>query len=153
MPCRQESQHDADHGHPDEGGGASAVPLEVAQPPVVTGPAERSLEDPALRQHAEAVLIAATHDLDDPAPSMSSLMSRALKFFSAHAARTWRTAPALESAVFGRARGRVLDSVLSRRSHIPAARAVLQCHRAWLYCPQDVIGGASSLRPEEADHD
>ena len=46
------------------------MPLEVArQSAVVADPAERPLDNPALWQHDEAMLIAAAHDLDAPPAS------------------------------------------------------------------------------------
>jgi len=45
------------------------VPLEIAgQASVAADPAERALDDPALRQHDEAMPVAAAHDLDLPGP-------------------------------------------------------------------------------------
>jgi hypothetical protein len=45
------------------------VSLEVAcQPAMVTDPADRALDDPALRQHREPMLVAAADDLQLPAP-------------------------------------------------------------------------------------
>jgi len=35
---------------------------------VATDPCDRALDDPALRQHDEAVSVAAAHDLDRPVP-------------------------------------------------------------------------------------
>lgn len=65
--CGQAPEHDADHGHADEGGGDAAMPLEVAgETAVATDPADGALDDPALRQHHEAVPVAAAHDLHLP---------------------------------------------------------------------------------------
>lgn len=59
--------HDADHGQSDEGCGAAHEPLEIAgQSSVVTDPADRALDDPAFREHDEAVLVAAPDDLHLP---------------------------------------------------------------------------------------
>lgn len=66
----QAAEHDADHGHADEGGSDAAVPLEVAdQTPIGADPSDGALDDPTLRQHDEAVPVAATHDLDFPCAS------------------------------------------------------------------------------------
>jgi len=52
----QASEHDADHGEPDEGRGASRVALEVAgEAPIAADPCQGSLDDPAFGQDDEAV--------------------------------------------------------------------------------------------------
>ena len=62
-------KHDADHGEADEGGGTAEVTLVVAwQPAMMPDPSERSVNDPPLRQHDEAMLVAASHDLQFPRP-------------------------------------------------------------------------------------
>jgi hypothetical protein len=53
-------QHDADHGHLNEGGSDAAVALEVAgETAVAADPADGALDDPALRQHDDPVDTAA----------------------------------------------------------------------------------------------
>jgi hypothetical protein len=54
MVCSgQATQHDADHGEPEEGGDGSGVTLEVAgQAAVAVDPGEGALDDPALGQDA-----------------------------------------------------------------------------------------------------
>ena len=48
------------------------MPLEVAgQTAVVADPAQRPFDDPALRQHDEAVLVAAADDLDPASSSVT----------------------------------------------------------------------------------
>ena len=63
----QASEHDADHCETDEGGGGSRVALEVAgEAPIVADPGERSLDDPALGQHDEAMQFIALDDRQLP---------------------------------------------------------------------------------------
>jgi hypothetical protein len=65
--CGQSAQHDADHGHADEGGGDAAMALEVpGQAAVPTDPANGALDVPALGQHDKAMPITAMHDLHFP---------------------------------------------------------------------------------------
>ena len=64
----QASEHDADHGETDEGGGGSRVALEVArEASVVADPSERAFDDPAFGQHDELVQFVAFDDFYDPA--------------------------------------------------------------------------------------
>ena len=68
MSWRHSAEHDADHGHPDEGFGDAAVALEIAgQAAVLADPAQRAFNNPSLRQHDKAMLVAAAHDLNGPA--------------------------------------------------------------------------------------
>jgi hypothetical protein len=63
----QASEHDADHGETDEGGGGSGVTLEVArQAAVVADPGEGALDDPALGQDDEAMQFVALDDFEPP---------------------------------------------------------------------------------------
>ena len=67
MSCGASSEHDADHGEPDEGCGDAGVALVVAaEAAVAADPAERALDDPALGQHDEAADISALDDLQVP---------------------------------------------------------------------------------------
>ena len=61
------AEHDADHGHLNEGGGDTAVPLEITdQPPVSADPSDGAFHDPTLWQQDEFVPVAAADDLDLP---------------------------------------------------------------------------------------
>ena len=63
----QASEHDADHGEADEGGGGSCVALEVAgEASIVADPRQGPLDDPTLGQDDEAVQLVALDDLDLP---------------------------------------------------------------------------------------
>jgi len=63
----QASEHDADHGEPDEGGDGSGIALEVArQAAVVADPGEGALDDPALGQDDEAMQLVALDDFQLP---------------------------------------------------------------------------------------
>lgn len=63
----QASEHDADHGETDEGGGGSRVALEVAsEASVAADPGERTLDDPALWENDESMRLVALDDLDLP---------------------------------------------------------------------------------------
>jgi len=63
----QASEHDADHGETDEGGGGARVALEVArQAAVVADPGEGALDDPALGQDDEPMQLVALDDFQLP---------------------------------------------------------------------------------------
>lgn len=63
----QASEHDADHGETDEGGGGSRVALEIArEASIVADPSERSLDDPAFGENDEAMQFVALDDLKLP---------------------------------------------------------------------------------------
>ena len=65
-PC-QASEHDADHGQPDEGGDGARVSLEIArQAAIAADPSQGSFDDPALGQDDEFVQFVALDDLDHP---------------------------------------------------------------------------------------
>src|SRR5438105_14619267 len=65
-PC-QASEHDADHGEPDEGGDGARVSLEIArQAAIAANPGQGSFDDPALGQDDELVQLVA---LDDKHPT------------------------------------------------------------------------------------
>ena len=65
-PC-QTSEHDADHGQPDEGGDGAGVSLEIArQAAIAADPGQGSFDDPALGQDDEFVQFVALDDLDHP---------------------------------------------------------------------------------------
>ena len=67
----QASEHDADHGETNEGGGGSRVALEVArEATVVADPCERALDDPAFGQNDEAMQFVAFDDLQLPATGL-----------------------------------------------------------------------------------
>ena len=56
-----------DHGEADESGGDAAVPLEVAgEASVAADPSDRSLDNPPLGQHDEAVPVGSLDDLERP---------------------------------------------------------------------------------------
>ena len=63
----QASEHDADHGEADEGGGGSGVALKVArEPSIVADPRQRSLDDPTFGHDDEAMQLVALDDHDLP---------------------------------------------------------------------------------------
>ena len=65
-PC-QASEHDADHGQPDEGGDGARVSLEIArQAAIAADPSQGSFDDPALGQDDEFVQFVALDDLKHP---------------------------------------------------------------------------------------
>ena len=66
----QAAQHDADHGEPDPSSDRPAVALEVAgEAAIAADPSEGPLDNPALRQHEEAMGVASLYDLSiDHAP-------------------------------------------------------------------------------------
>src|SRR3979490_124528 len=65
-PC-QASEHDADHGQPDEGSDGARVSLEIArQAAIAADPGQRAFDDPALGQDDEFVQFVALDDLDHP---------------------------------------------------------------------------------------
>jgi hypothetical protein len=69
----QASEHDADHGEADEGGGGSGVALEVARKAaVVTDPRQGSLDDPTLGQDDEAMQLVALDDLQLPGAGLGN---------------------------------------------------------------------------------
>ena len=66
----QASEHEADHGEPDEGRDGARVSLEIAcQAAIVTDPGQGSLDDPALGQDDKFVQFVALDDLDHPTAS------------------------------------------------------------------------------------
>jgi hypothetical protein len=71
MVCSgQASEHEADHGEPDEGSDGARVSFEIAcQAAIATDPGQGSLDDPALGQDDKFVQFVALDDLDDPAAS------------------------------------------------------------------------------------
>jgi hypothetical protein len=65
-PC-QASEHNADHGEPDEGGDSAGVSLEITcQTAIAADPGQGALDDPALGQDDEFVQFVALDDLDHP---------------------------------------------------------------------------------------
>ena len=63
----QASEHNADHGEPDEGGDSAGVSLEITrQAAIAADPRQGSFDDPALRQHDEFVQLVALDDLEHP---------------------------------------------------------------------------------------
>ena len=64
----QASEHEADHGEPDEGSDGARVSLEIAcQAAIAADPGQRSFDDPAFGQDDEFVQFVALDDLDHPA--------------------------------------------------------------------------------------
>ncbi len=60
-------EHEADHGKTHEGRRLAGLPLVVtSQPPVAADPGRRPLDNPTLRKHHEAVLVATAHNLGRP---------------------------------------------------------------------------------------
>ena len=71
-PC-QASEHDADHGQPDEGSDSAGVALEIArQAAIAADPCQRAFDDPALGQDDEFVQFVALDDLEHPTPGFGS---------------------------------------------------------------------------------
>jgi hypothetical protein len=71
-PC-QASEHDADHGQPDEGGDGARVSLEIArQAAIAADPSQGSFDDPALGQDDEFVQFVALDDLEHPTTGAGS---------------------------------------------------------------------------------
>jgi hypothetical protein len=68
MSCPgQTSEHDADHGQPDEGSDGAGVALEIAcQAAIAADPGQGSFDDPALGQYDEFVQLIALDDLEHP---------------------------------------------------------------------------------------
>ena len=74
MSCPgQASEHDADHGQPDEGGDGAGVSLEVTcQAAIAADPGQGSFDDPALGQDNEFVQFVALDDLENPTAGAGS---------------------------------------------------------------------------------
>ena len=74
MSCPgQASEHDADHGQPDEGGDGAGVSLEITcQAAIAADPGQGSFDDPAFRQEDEFVQLVALDDLEHPTPGAGS---------------------------------------------------------------------------------
>ena len=71
-PC-QASEHDADHGQPDEGGDGAGVSLEIAcQTAIAADPGQGAFDDPALGQDDEFVQFVALDDLEHPTTGAGS---------------------------------------------------------------------------------
>jgi hypothetical protein len=71
-PC-QASEHDADHGQPDEGGDGAGVSLEIArQAAIAADPGQGAFDDPALGQDDEFVQFVALDDLEHPTTGAGS---------------------------------------------------------------------------------
>ena len=71
-PC-QASEHDADHGQPDEGGDGARVSLEIArQAAIAADPGQGAFDDPALGQDDEFVQFVALDDLEHPTTGAGS---------------------------------------------------------------------------------
>ena len=71
-PC-QASEHDADHGQPDEGGDGAGVSLEIArQAAIAADPGQGSFDDPSLGQGDEFVQFVALDDLEHPTTGAGS---------------------------------------------------------------------------------
>ena len=65
-PC-QASEHDADHGEPDECGDGARISLEIArQAAIAADPGQGAFDDPALGQDDEFVQFVALDDLEHP---------------------------------------------------------------------------------------
>src|SRR5260370_31307237 len=70
-PC-QASEHNADHGEPDEGGDGARISLDIArQAAVAADPGQGSFDDPALGQDYELVQFVALDDLEYPTAGAS----------------------------------------------------------------------------------
>ena len=70
---RKASEHDADHGQPDEGSDGAGVSLEIArQAAIAADPGQGSFNDPALRQDDKFVQFVALDDLDHPMAGVGS---------------------------------------------------------------------------------
>src|SRR3981081_117480 len=74
MSCPgQASEHDADHGQPDEGSDGAGVSLEVTcQAAIAADPGQGSFDDPALGQDNEFVQFVALDDLEHPTAGAGS---------------------------------------------------------------------------------
>ena len=71
-PC-QASEHDADHGEPDEGGDGARISLEITrQAAIAANPGQGSFDDPALGQDDELVQFVALDDLEHPTTGAGS---------------------------------------------------------------------------------
>src|SRR5256885_8635045 len=71
-PC-QASEHDADHGQPDEGSDGTGVALEIArQAAIAADPGQGAFDDPALGQDDEFVQFVALDDLEHPTTGAGS---------------------------------------------------------------------------------
>src|ERR1700680_1151157 len=81
-PC-QASEHDADHGEPDEGGDGARISLEITrQAAIAANPGQGSFDDPALGQddelvggdssHYQLVQFVALDDLEHPTAGAGS---------------------------------------------------------------------------------
>ena len=71
-PC-QASEHDADHGEPDEGGDGARISLEITrQAAIAANPGQGSFDDPALGQDDEFVQFVALDDLEHPTTGAGS---------------------------------------------------------------------------------
>ena len=71
-PC-QASEHDADHGEPDEGGDGSRISLEITrQAAIAADPGQGSFDDPSLGQDDEFVQFIALDDLQHPTTGAGS---------------------------------------------------------------------------------
>jgi hypothetical protein len=82
MSCPgQASEHDADHGQPDEGSDGAGVALEIAcQAAIAADPGQGSFDDPALGQYDEFMQLVALDDLEHPTagPGCGSRGARSL---------------------------------------------------------------------------
>jgi hypothetical protein len=74
MSCPgQASEHDADHGEPDEGSDGARVSLEIAcQAAIAADPCQCAFDDSALGQDDKFVQFVALDDLDHPTASAGS---------------------------------------------------------------------------------
>ena len=71
-PC-QASEHDADHGEPDEGGDGVRISLEITrQAAIAANPGQGSFDDPALGQDNELVQLVALDDRKHPTAGAGS---------------------------------------------------------------------------------
>ena len=71
-PC-QASEHDADHGEPDEGGDGVRISLEITrQAAIAANPGQGSFDDPSLGQDDEFVQFIALDDLQHPTTGAGS---------------------------------------------------------------------------------
>src|SRR6266853_3331123 len=82
MSCPgQASEHDADHGQPNEGSDGAGIALEVAcQAAIAADPGQGSFDDPTLGQDDEFVQLVALDDLEHPTagPGCGSRGARSL---------------------------------------------------------------------------
>jgi len=79
-PC-QASEHNADHGEPDEGGDGARISLEITrQAAIAANPGQGSFDGPALGQDDEFVQFVALDDLEHPTagPGCGSRGARSL---------------------------------------------------------------------------